>query len=60
MSKIDGRKIPHQVRESIRMEAVQPHSGNLGGLPPRWIACAEHVTQLGGESPLSSQMRAKD
>ncbi len=22
--------------------------------------CAEHVTQLGGESPLSSQMRAKD
>ncbi|WP_422133014.1 MULTISPECIES: PIN domain-containing protein [unclassified Endozoicomonas] len=24
------------------------------------ITCAEHVTQLGGESPLSSQMRAKD
>ncbi|WP_051789201.1 helix-turn-helix domain-containing protein [Endozoicomonas montiporae] len=23
MSKIDGRKIPHQVRESIRMQAVQ-------------------------------------
>ena len=37
MSKVDGRKIPHPVRESIRHEAIQ-----------KWIAGAT-VTQLSQE-----------